>query len=178
LTCPSVAYGYHVVSPQAHVDITTDKITHIDEITESGTILTIAQLEVTASMPGPRVVLIDSYGGIVEYGKKIVEALRAEKSASHEKVICVVTGHAQSMAFNILSQACDVRLGMLGADYMFHAQFYFMIRSTEERKLNPAFLRELADEIEKDDAPFRDANAKAMHMTLKEYDKYRDEEKT
>lgn len=128
-------------------------------------------VESTLFMPGERIVLIDSPGGDVAEGNKIVALMELEKALG-TKMVCVVLRDAHSMAFNILTH-CNVRLMVKGSTSVVHKcatnVFYFgTVRAKE--------LKELARALDKADAPFRRDNAKAMHLSLRRYDYYADKE--
>jgi len=160
----------HLVSQQAHVNIKTAKTAAlIGPIYPPAAMSFLKEMLMTMKIPGDRVIIIDSPGGVVEIGEKIVQAMEIEKSMGVRE-ICVVRGRADSMAFNILSH-CDVRLATPGSALMFHDVFFEQL-DCQKIKCNPSNLREAADELDRVNLPFRLVNAKSLGMTLKEYDIY------
>ncbi len=165
---PISANAIHIVSKDAKIDITTNKISHIKGgIDPISTLVYFIEWQVTEKLSGPRVVLIDSPGGYVEAGNQIIEMMMKEQEAGI-KQICVVQGMAASMAFNILSH-CDVRLAEAPSRLLFHkvaiGQLDPSIRGTAKT------LRMIADELDKVDAPLAEFNAKALNMSLMIYNK-------
>ena len=168
----SEAWGVHVVSPQAHIDIRTEKVTHIQGWMEDSAIPSfVAEQLAFLNYPGDRVVVINSGGGIIDTGYQMLANIWAEQGLG-AKVICVVTKHASSMAFNLLGY-CDVKLATKNSQFLVHkveCQFYVGQRQTAKAH------RELAAIAEKVDEPFRQRNSRLMHLTLPKYDKYADDE--
>jgi len=131
------------------------------------------QLKATESMIGPRLVEIRSPGGMVSEGKKIIAMLDQERRRTHEKMVCVVIDGAHSMAFNILTH-CDVRLATSSATMVVHK---IAIGGDPGIRMTARNLRLLADEIDEYDEYWAASNAKAMHISRKDYDKYADAER-
>ncbi len=78
---------------------------------------------VEAVKPTAVLIRIDSHGGSVDSGFRIIKAIRASRAPVH----CVVDGEADSMAFIIL-QACTTR-GMTAESRLMAHQPYFHINS-------------------------------------------------
>lgn len=127
----------------------------------------------TADLPGARIILIDSPGGDVYIGDMMVRLMKAEQ-ARGVKEICVVEKGAHSMAFNFLTN-CDVRLAIKGAFSVVHKVAAGGIDELGGRHTAQWF-RHQADILEKLDEPYRQANARAMGLSLEDYDLYADEE--
>lgn len=156
-----------------HVNFNSQKIAHIvGEIDTQTQFRFEMEMESTRDIPGDRLILIDSPGGYVEAGQRMLEVLDVER-ARGVKAVCVVMGEASSMAFDILTH-CDVRLAAPNSHMTVHkiaiSQWDTNARGTA------ANLRREADELDQIDEPYRKANAKAMHLTLREYDRYADQE--
>ncbi len=170
LLVSQTASALHLTNKDAQLDVTTEKLTQIvGPINDDMVMQVYLQNERTSWMPGPRIILIDSGGGSVSSGQKLIEMLEAEKAQGILQV-CVVTGQASSMAFNLLTH-CDVRLAVRDAYMVVHKIF---IMGDPGIKMTAKNLRRLADELDRGDEPFRQANCKAMHITLSEYDRKAD----
>lgn len=154
------------------INIHTAKVARIyEEVTTTSFHKFATDMKNTADLPGPRVVLIDSYGGDVEVGKRMLSMLKLEQ-LSGTTIVCYVVRSASSMAFNILSN-CDVRLASPDASSVVHKmRFTFREGTTRTAKQ----LREEADELEKDDKPFCLLNALTMGLSPWEYDFFADRE--
>jgi ATP-dependent protease ClpP protease subunit len=129
------------------------------------------EMAATADKPGDRVVVIHSPGGSVNVGEEIWKMLEREREAGH-RIVCVVSQAAYSMAFNILTR-CDLRLAVPDAVLMFHRISTIMPPNDDTRLTGPV-LRRMAKDLEKTDEPYRQANAKALRMDLREYDLHAD----
>lgn len=167
------AQAIHVISPAAHIDIKTEKVTEISGPIDPqrGMIFELKQL-MTTPIPGDRIILIDSVGGYVNVGRRMIDAMLMERAALGTKMVCVVTREADSMAFNFLS-FCDVRLSVANATFLFHkveGPLPDGIRST------PQNLRRLAKDLEHEDEPYKQQNMKMLHMSSHDYDLFADEE--
>lgn len=152
--------------------IETNKVAHIERQFDSQLYKKFTnEMAMTKSIPGPRVILINSPGGIVELGSKMIKLIQAEKDAGVE-VVCVVENTAHSMAFNTLTQ-CTTRLSTPNAMMLVHKIYGYDMGTPNAKNL-----RKMADELDKDDEPFRQANSKAMGLSLEDYDSYADKETT
>ncbi len=100
----------------------------------------------------------------------MIEIMELEKLHKVRQV-CVVTGSAHSMAFNILSH-CDVRLSVPGTHMIVHQIAISGTINCQRVRCTSTFLKDLAESLDKDDEDFRLLNSKAMGLTLKEYDFY------
>lgn len=170
LLLPITALAIHIKSPAAKLDIDTNKVAYLsgtvsDAMYES----VLVQTSLTGALPGDRLWVFDSHGGEQAPGDGIIELMEAEK-AKKIRQICVVYKQAQSMAFNILVH-CDVRLAVRDAVIMAHVLALASIDCMYTR-CTPRRLKALADELLRDDAPYRKANAAALSCSLKEYDGY------
>jgi ATP-dependent protease ClpP protease subunit len=158
-----------VISPQANIDLETKKVARIyGPITPESFDVFEKDMLSTASIPGDRIILINSPGGYIETGERMLKLMRMEK-ASGTRVVCFVTGSASSMAFNFLTH-CDVRLMSPNKMSVVHK----VARTILPSRYTAKTLRIMADEIDKDDEPYRQANAKAMNLTLAQYDTFAD----
>lgn len=163
----------HVVSPEAHVDITTSKVSLLQGAIDEGSARTYEYQSVqTLDQPGDRLVLINSPGGTDQAGEQIMALMDIERQAG-TRMICVVRKLAASMAFNILSH-CDVRLSEARAHLLFHSLAFESLQSRggPEGRLTPEVLVKLAGELKKADAHYKRANLKLLNMTSDEYDQY------
>jgi ATP-dependent protease ClpP protease subunit len=168
---PAASAPTHVVSKQAHIDITTKKVIHLfGEVTRYSIDRALLEEHLTESIPGDRVVLIDSPGGSVQAGQLLIDSLMLEKKRGM-RIVCVAIDNAHSMAFNTLS-FCDVRLATKGTRMVVHKVAFesLPIRGTARN------LRMLANEADRVDEPYARQNAKMMHLKRKDYDKYADRE--
>lgn len=103
----------------------------------------VSYLEVKRDMKEDAYLIIDSPGGSVLSGFKILRAMN-EVKATGNKVVCVVRGMAISMAFAILSN-CDVKLADKHSVVMFHnvrmfLQFY-TLRAVDAKRLYESLTR-------------------------------------
>lgn len=131
------------------------------------------QLRNTRIMDAPIVVDIESPGGSVEEGRKIIKMLEHERSLTRGKLVCVVEHAAHSMAFAILTH-CDVRLATKDSTMVVHK---VALGGDPGVRMSAKNLRRLADEMDKDDEPMAEENRVAMHLSRKDYDKYADVER-
>lgn len=169
------ALAIHVKSHQAGIDLDTSKVSRLEsEIDDTLAFKFLAEASLTMTIPGDRVIIINSLGGYLSSGNAIIKIMEAEKSVGVRQ-ICVVEGDASSMAFNILTH-CDVRLATASSRFLIHkaaiADLPPGVRGTAKN------LRGLANEIEREDKGYSKANCAAMHLTRKEYDENADEERT
>ena len=168
---PIQALGFHLKTPK--IDINTLKISHLyGEITFKMSSRFIWEQFNTVGISGDRLVIIDSPGGSVQAGNAILASLMAEQKMG-TKLVCVVTGEADSMAFNILSH-CDVRLAVKNAHLLFHhvalKDFPPNLRITAKN------IRNVALEMDKIDESFCAYNAAALHLPRVLYEKLSDAE--
>lgn len=155
------------------IDLSTDKVAHIQGLITTASDLAF-ELEMlsTFDMLGDRLILINSPGGQVDAGVRMIRLIELEKSQG-VRVVCIVTGEASSMAFNILTH-CDVRLATQRSYAVVHKIAVGML--PPDHRITAAFLRHVADYMDELDEPFREANARAMHLSLKYYDIMADNE--
>lgn len=169
---PKIEPTINLKSPEAGIDITTTKIARIfGTINEKSFDTFKNDMESTASISGDRLILIKSHGGLVHIGEAMLAMIRKEQK-ENVKIICFAIRNSDSMAFNILSN-CDVRLMAPGTTSLVHkiARVYL-----DDVRLTAKNLKKIAEELETGDEPYRQTNAKAMHLTVEEYDKYADKE--
>lgn len=170
LLAPGNAYAFHVKSAAAGLNFNTDKVATVSGMINNDVVDRYeAQLSTTAALPGPRVVLIDSQGGYVDSGVVLIQMMEIEKALGTRQV-CIVVGAASSMAFNLLTH-CDVRLSVASAHMTVHKMEGWSGGRHTSRNL-----RQVADDLDREDEPYRQANSKAMHLTLRQYDRYADAE--
>lgn len=151
------------------------KVAHIKgEIEESTAKGYYEEVMATLGIPGDRIVYIDSVGGYLSAGQAIIDMMEQEK-ARGTKIVCVVREEATSMAFNILTH-CDRRYATRTARFLVHKAA--LGSWDQELRLTAKNLRREANQLSRADEPYRLANAKAIHLTLAEYDDNADEERT
>lgn len=173
LLASPIANAYHVVSKEAGIDLNTEKVVKIKGGIDPSMARSVrSQLQRIEKLKGDILVLIDSPGGLNVSGLDIMKELDKRRK-SDVRLVCVAHNDASSMAFNILTK-CDIRLATKRTTMVVHKLEYMTLPPYS--RLTATFLRKLADEIDKDDAPFKEANQKAMGLTSEEYDKYADEE--
>lgn len=173
ILCPTACSAYEVYSK--HVHLVTDKVSHITGMIDpKAAAAYYVETTKTLSLPGPRVIVIDSLGGYLDSGQQIIDMMEAEK-AHGVRLVCVVQKEATSMAFNILTH-CDIRLASPKARFLVHNAALGGWDSNE--RATAKNLRKEANMLDRENQPYRDANCTAMHLTLKEYDDAADEEKT
>lgn len=149
----------------------TPKVAHVvGEIDDDSRAVFLQEMKTTESLKGQRVILIDSPGGSVSSGNAMIEAIEREKAAG-TKVTCIVTHIAASMAFNLLTH-CTTRIADKDALLLFHKiEIGGRIPGVRMTARN---LRKIAAELDEIDDLFRVPNAKALGMSLQEYDFYAD----
>jgi ATP-dependent protease ClpP protease subunit len=175
LLFPSQAIAEHLVSKEAHIDLHTDRVLRIDgPINQQSLFKFEKQYFDTLSSTGPRLVIINSGGGEVGAGLRMIELLEAEKAAGF-KLICVVEDSAHSMAFNLLTH-CDVRLAKRTSKMLVHKIAIAGVVNPFIR-ITAKTLREIAKALEQADEGFRQDNARAMHLTLGDYDLFANAER-
>lgn len=159
-------YAAHVVSPQAKIDLDTQKIIVLHgEVNEFSAITFLADLRAVKDILGALLVIIDSPGGDVESGDRMIAAID-EIEASGTKVVCVANHAAHSMAFNLLTH-CNVRLATPRTTMVVHKIEISRIAGVRNTAAN---LRRIANQLDRRDEKYRQANSKAMKLTLSEYD--------
>ncbi len=174
LTNPSPAPALSILTLPALTRIKSNKILRIEgQIDGVMTLKVIKQIIETRNLPGDRVVIINSPGGFVSQGQKIIDLLESERKATGGKLVCIVTEMAASMAFNLFTR-CDVRYMSGSGMGMFHAIYF---HGQMGQKWTAKTLREAADDLKRLEEPYRAANAKALGMSLEEYDRHNDAEK-
>lgn len=154
------------------VDITTAKVARMEGMVDSTMERKfIGALFAHRNDDGPQIILINSRGGRVDSGKRMIEAMAAFKTSP---TVCVVEGDAMSMAFNFLS-FCDVRLATKGSLLLAHKMAIGGMLPMDVR-VTAKFLRQVADDMDKEEDQFRLQNAKAMGLSLPQYDVISDQE--
>jgi ATP-dependent protease ClpP protease subunit len=172
----SAAYAKAETITGKGIHFTTNKVSKLDFPLFPGAHIGkfAEQADLTSSLPGPRLIIINSPGGLVELGGAFIQAMESERQALGTRFICVIDGHADSMAFNILTH-CDERYATFKSSALVHKIFF---QSWPGGKVSAKNLRLLADELDAADAQYRQGNADAMHLTLKDYDLFADQEHT
>lgn len=171
----SLADTVQVISEDIKYSITTSKVAHVyGSIDRNSSATFEAEMLTTTGKPGDRIVLINSPGGEVREGAKMIKMIEVEKTM-HTRVVCVVLHDASSMAFNLLTH-CDIRLASARAHATVHKVAYQPMVTCENGRCTARLLRQKAAELDKDDEPYRIANAKAMHLSLEDYDLFADQD--
>lgn len=151
------------------------KVSHIQGIIDENAARIYSQETLdTLYIPGDRAIYINSLGGELTAGQIIIDLMEAEK-AQGVRLVCVVDEEATSMAFNILTH-CDKRYAYRTTRFLVHKAAL----GSWDQNLRPTAknLRREANELQRADEPYRRANAKAMHLSLAEYDDNADQERT
>lgn len=173
LIVPGFCNAYEVNSKSLH--LVPDKVSHLTGTVDEKMVKNYYQETLrTLTIPGDRVIIIDSLGGRLDSGQIIIDMIEAEK-AHGVHMVCVVEHEATSMAFNILTH-CDVRLAHSYSRFLVHHAALGGWNDYERPTAKN--LRKAANMLDRENQPYRDANCTAMHLTLKEYDDAADEEKT
>lgn len=168
------ALGATVVCEEKNLTITTRKVAHLEGDIRPALAVTFAsEMKATENIPGPRIIIIDSPGGSTRAGDQIIRLIEMEKKAG-VKQVCIVLSGASSMAFNILTH-CDIRLAYADAMMVVHKIAYYSLEGVVPR-LTAYELRKVADELDRSDESYRQANAKAMGLSLKDYDRAADKD--
>lgn len=155
------------------VDLNSAKVAHLyGEVNPLMDAKHALEVYLTTSIPGDRLVLINSPGGFIDAGQRIIDRMTKEQ-AQGVRQVCVVTGEAHSMAFNILTH-CDVRIAYPGAKMLVHKVATTGI--PKDIRGTARNLRRIAAILDQEDEPYRHANACAMHLTIRDYDSLADHE--
>lgn len=171
----NLAHGtkVHVIGANGKINLITAKVAYIEGETNDDTNASFQRdMDRTEGLPGDRLIIIDSPGGYTDAGDKFIERIEREK-ASKVRVVCFVLSEAHSMAFNILTH-CDVRLANSTAEFIVHKLAGSGLPPGERGTAKN--WRRYALHLETMDEPYREANANAMHLSLKVYDLLADEE--
>jgi ATP-dependent protease ClpP protease subunit len=164
------AHAFYVNAHNGNVDLHTAKVAHVvGEVDRNSTMQFLMELRMTSGIPGDRLIVINSPGGEVRAGERMLRAIDAEKAAG-VRIVCLVTGEASSMAFNILTH-CDVRLATSDSQMTVHKIALGGLDGSGER-LTAETLRRIAEDMDRADDLFRRSNAVAMHLSLSAYDEY------
>lgn len=156
------------------LDLSGARVAHLTGVVDQRSELRLrVEMLMTSAAPGDRILMINSPGGEVEAGRHMIELLENERTGGI-RLVCIVEGAAMSMAFNILSH-CDVRLATANSKLLAHKIALGGLPAA--MRLTAKTLRGIAREMEKEEEPFRWLNAKAMHLSLQQYDRYADAEK-
>lgn len=160
----------------APMRISTDKVVHIPGIIDDAALHAVRmEMELTKHLPGDRLVLINSGGGIVPVGEEIIKLLREETLQQGTRLVCVADHNAHSMAFNLMT-ACDVRLATPGTKMLMHhiaVEFGWI-----HPRLTGKLLRAIGEELRVLDNRYDRRNARALHIPLKELRKMAESETT
>lgn len=169
LTIPYAHGAIQVQSPEAGIDLLTGKVATIASEVTSMTYLRFQKdMAATHKIKGDRIIVINSPGGEALAGASMLKLIDEEKSQG-TRIVCVVTKTAYSMAFNILTH-CDVRLGVKGSSFLFHPVALYFMPDCQTQRVTAARLKKLAKELDAEDEPYRQANAKALGFDLELYD--------
>lgn len=152
---------------------TQKTIVLVGVIDEAMTNSVYVQMKLTENLPGPRLVIIKSPGGMVSEGKKIIQMLEQERARTNQKLVCAVMGAAHSMAFNLLTH-CDVRLATPDSRMVAHK---VALGGMPGERMSAKNMRKMADDMDKIDKQLNEDNRKAMHLSAEEYDTYADAER-
>lgn len=155
-------------------DITTERVVHLTGSIETGAFKAFEKEMVETIRTGDRVVLIDSGGGLVDEGNQMIKLLDTERKEG-TRIVCVVVKAAHSMAFNLLTK-CDVRLATRKAFMLVHKIERAYVHQRIDGRLTAKRLQAIAKNLEQQDEVFRQANYKAMGLTLEDYDMFADNE--
>lgn len=165
----NAANAEYVYAPDAGIDFTTNKVSNIIGVIDYSMLYRFyLEEQMTANLPGDRLIIISSPGGSMEIGNNMLSLIDQEK-ANGTRIICAVVGGASSMAFNILTH-CDVRISSPDATFIVHPAEISELPGSERHTAHN--LRKVAKMLETYDAPFRFDNAKAMGLSLSKYDTY------
>lgn len=173
LLLSSVSKAETIEAQAPFVSYKTNKVVKIiQDISQLSADAVVRQFKQTRRLPGERLIIIQSPGGDAEAGQLIIDEIKLEQILG-TKIVCFVAGIAHSMAFNILTH-CDVRISTPRSMFLVHKIRYYgpFMNVTAQR------LRELAGQLDEADEPYRQANSKAMSLSLQEYDSKADAETT
>jgi hypothetical protein len=160
LLVPLQAMAYCVQNLRTGEVYRSDRVAHLNgEIPEeqgnpkkNPVIKMSKELGDTLRIPGDRILVITSVGGSERVGAEIIKVLLFEKESRGARLICVVDKYAYSMAL------------------MAHK----IAMSGPESRMTFKNLRIWAERLEKADEPYRQQNAKSMHIGVREYDRFAD----
>jgi ATP-dependent protease ClpP protease subunit len=173
LLMPIQAQALHLINIPANINIKTLKVATLYGVVDSEMEASYAaQTLATAGIPGDRVILINSPGGYETSGAHIIQMMEIEKHQG-VRMVCVAIEDATSMAFDILTH-CDVRLATSSAEFTVHKIALGGFPSN--MRMTAKHLREALASIEADDVKYDGPNARAMHLSRAEYDKFADNE--
>lgn len=162
-----------IKSNEANIFLSTNKIARAHGEVDKELYLSFKEeMENTKNIDGDRLILIDSPGGRIDYGDKMIELLEQEK-LNGVRIVCYVEKSAHSMAFNLLTH-CDVRLMNKLSLALVHKIAFSELEDSE--RLTAVRLRKLAAYLDKADEKYRTLNSIAMDLTTEEYDYYADRE--
>jgi ATP-dependent protease ClpP protease subunit len=174
LVCSRFCYAHVPVTTIKGVNLDTAKVVHIEGEMVPDMIYRVAtELTLTHGIPGPRVVYISSPGGYIDVGNMITKMLLSEQQKG-TKMVCVVIGNASSAAFNLLSH-CDIRLATPESHFTVHHDAVGGL--DPEVRWTAKNLRNLADDIDKDDEEASALNAIKMGLSRPDYELYADHER-
>lgn len=131
-----------------------------------------AQYNRNSVSTGDRLILINSGGGKVDAGIGMLNLIEADKKKG-TKIVCIVTHAAHSMAFNILTH-CDKRYAFKKSFCLVHK--IEMSTCGSKMRHTAKYYKNVSRYLDVYDEQFRSANAKAMGLTLDDYDWFADSE--
>jgi len=163
------SFALQVKAKKINLELRTIKIAHIQgEIDDISATLFETEVIHTANVPGPRLVVINSPGGHVDSGERMIRVMKAEQSRG-VKYVCVIVGDGASMAFNFFT-LCDVRLAVKTAHFLFHKIALAKEGIPSHVRLTAQTLRRVADMLDAEDEKYRIGNAFALSLSLSVYD--------
>lgn len=169
---PAKCFGMHVQSVVAGIDLNTTKVVNIvGPIDGKQALEFTAQVAAGVASPGPYLVYINSPGGEVGAGSYMIAIMEGLQKEGVE-FVCVVDKSASSMAFNLLSY-CDKRLYTPRSYMVVHK---IALNELVGERYTARKLRDIALMLDSEDEGFRQKNAPLMHLSLKDYDTYADQE--
>ncbi len=174
LTLSSCAtHALTIKSITGRYDVKSNRVAHLGDL-EEGAFKLFRKNMMSSMQSGDRVIVINSIGGSVAEGDEILELILTEKKEG-TRIVCVIDGVAHSMAFNILTR-CDVRLATENSYATVHKIRIRKETIENAEALTAVALRAMAKELDEDDEPYRQANSKAMGLSLPDYDLFADQE--
>ena len=168
MATPSYAETIKLVSPKENLNLLTDRIVHLDSPIDDDVADTmIARMQELHKSTGVQVIVIDSPGGSVLSGQRIIDEMIKEQ-AEGQKFVCEVQENAHSMAFNILTH-CDKRFMSEEGHSVVHKIALSSFPSGA--RITAYLMRKIAAAMDKMEKQFDADNAKAMHLSAFLYDK-------
>lgn len=159
---------YAIKVHSAEGDVVVTKVAFVTGDIDDGSATDFAkQMEATKSLPGPRLIIINSRGGYIGSGLKILASIMREK-AEGVPIVCIVDHKAMSMAFVIYSQ-CDLRFATAGSMLLFHNGALSKEDMPDHVRLTADVLREMADDLSATDMLLGEMEAKALGLSVENF---------